>query len=56
MPIGIMGSKSFVLLKVQGDSGTKNENEGTRVFALFPSTTLKHLEVQLSNHKKHHYP
>ena len=44
MPIGIMGSKSLVLLEVQGDSATRNEKERIHVFVLFPSTTLKHLE------------
>ena len=58
MPIGIMGSKSLVcLIEVEGDSpATRNEKEGIRVFVLFPSITLKHLEVQSSNRKNHHYP
>ena len=38
MSIGIMGSKSLVLIEVQGDSATGNEKEGIRFFVLFPST------------------
>ena len=38
MSIGIMGSKSLVLIEVQGDSATGNEKEGICVFVLFPST------------------
>ena len=48
MPISIMGSKRLALLiEVQDDSATRNEKERIRVFVLFPSNTLKHLEVQI---------
>ena len=59
MTIGIMGTSSkslFCLIEVQSDSETRNEKEGIRVIVLFPSTMLKHLEVQSSNHKSYHYP
>ena len=48
--IGIMDSKSLAcLIEVHGDSATRNEKEGKRVFVLFPFTRLRHLEVQSSH-------
>ena len=52
MPIGVMGSKSLRFKVIQQQGTRKNEY----VFVLFPSTTLKHLEVHSSNRKNHHYP
>ena len=49
----------FWLIEVQGDLATRNKKElkeYTRLIVLFPSTMLKHLEVQSSNHKNHHCP
>ena len=41
MPIGIMVVRVWLcLIKVQGDSATRNEKD-EYVFVLFPSTTLK---------------
>ena len=52
MSIGIMGSKSLVLLDwvLRWFSNLK-EKAWIHVLVLFPSTTLKHLEVQSSNSK-----
>ena len=36
--------------------GEEREKERIRVFVLFPSTMLKHLEAQSSNRKNYHYP
>ena len=56
MPIGILGNKSLVcLIKVQGDSATRNENERICVCAV----SFHHAQapwVQSSNSKIHHYP
>ena len=59
MSIGIMGRivrVLFCLIEVQGDSATRKEKDGIHVFVLFPSSTLKNLEVHSSNCEKHHYP
>ena len=37
------------VIRVQGDSATRNERERIHVFVLFPYTALKHLEVRSSN-------
>ena len=52
MSIGIMGSKSLVLLDwgLRLFNNKERERRNTRVCAV-PSTTLKHLEVQSSNRK-----
>ena len=43
----------FCLIEVQVDSATRtDEKERICVFALFPSTTRKHLEVHSSNEMK----
>ena len=55
-PIGIMGSKSLVLLDWGSRRFSNKEREKNEyMFVLFPSTTLKHL-VHSSNRKYHHYP
>ena len=52
MPIGIMGSRVWLcLIEFQGDSATRKEKAWIHVFKLFPSTTLKHVEVQSRNTK-----
>ena len=33
------------MIEVQGDSATRKEKEGIRLFVLFPFSTLKHLKV-----------
>ena len=57
MPIGIMGSNSLALLDwVSRWFSNKEREENEYVFVLFPSTTLKNLEVHSRNCKNHHYP
>ena len=53
---GVVGSL-LCLIEVEGDSATRNGKNGyVPVFVLFPSTMVKHVEVQSSNRKNHHYP
>ena len=54
-----MGSQRawFWLIEVVvGDSATRNKKKQMHVFALFLSTTLKHVVVHSSNCKNYHYP
>ena len=47
------------LIEVHRDSATRNEKNNEYEFGLFPSTTLKHLEVHLTclrTRKNQHYP
>ena len=52
-PIGIMNSNSLDLLDwgSRRFSNKERERTNTSVFVLFPSTTLKHLEVHSSNRR-----
>ena len=52
MPIGIMGSHSLSLLGWSSRCFSKKEGKAwIHVFVLFPSITLKHLELRSSNSK-----
>ena len=57
MSTGIVGSKSLALLHwgLRRFSNNEQERTNTGQFVLFPSTTLKHLEVHSSNRKNHNY-